>query len=124
MEPDGPSYVYAAELVRVIDGDTIEARIDQGFGNWTVQRLRLSGYNAPEVRGPQRPEGLQDRAALAGLLVGRPLLVRTIKLRGRDVRTFERYAADAWAAIPGGGYRAVAQAMIDLGFDVPREESP
>jgi endonuclease YncB( thermonuclease family) len=42
-------YTYAATLRRVIDGDTILARVDLGFRTWILQTFRLRGIDAPEV---------------------------------------------------------------------------
>ena len=41
---------YDAKIVRVIDGDTIDALIDLGFSVWIKKRIRMSGINAPESR--------------------------------------------------------------------------
>ena len=43
-------YIYKADLIRVVDGDTVELMIDQGFGNFTKQTMRLYGIDAPEIR--------------------------------------------------------------------------
>ena len=43
-------YIYNAKLVRVIDGDTIDAVIDLGFDVWVKKRVRLYGINTPETR--------------------------------------------------------------------------
>jgi micrococcal nuclease len=43
-------YIYKAELIRVVDGDTVELIIDQGFSNFTKQTMRLYGIDAPEMR--------------------------------------------------------------------------
>jgi micrococcal nuclease len=42
-------YIYKAELIRVVDGDTVELMIDQGFSNFTKQTMRLYGIDAPEM---------------------------------------------------------------------------
>ena len=42
-------YTYAASLVRVIDGDTLIARVDLGFRTWITQTFRLGGIDAPEM---------------------------------------------------------------------------
>ncbi|MCK5581398.1 MAG: thermonuclease family protein [Candidatus Omnitrophica bacterium] len=42
-------YTYPAFIARVVDGDTVDARIDVGFGIWVNERLRLKGINAPEI---------------------------------------------------------------------------
>jgi micrococcal nuclease len=43
-------YIYNAKLVRVIDGDTIDAVIDLGFDVWIKKRVRLYGIDTPETR--------------------------------------------------------------------------
>ncbi|MFH2010011.1 MAG: DUF1016 N-terminal domain-containing protein [bacterium] len=39
---------YVGVLERVIDGDTIEVRIDLGFDVWRVETIRLRGLDTPE----------------------------------------------------------------------------
>ena len=43
-------YEYKAKLIRVIDGDTIDAMIDLGFDVWIKKRIRLHGINTPPIR--------------------------------------------------------------------------
>ncbi len=43
-------YNYNAKCTRVVDGDTIDATIDLGFGVFVAKRIRLAGINAPESR--------------------------------------------------------------------------
>jgi len=43
-------YQYTCELIRVIDGDTVDAWIDLGFDIKIKKRIRLYGINAPETR--------------------------------------------------------------------------
>ena len=43
-------YKYKAKLIRVIDGDTVDALIDLGFDTWVKKRVRLHGINTPETR--------------------------------------------------------------------------
>jgi micrococcal nuclease len=43
-------YIYKAELIRVVDGDTVELMIDQGFSDFTEQKMRLYGIDSPEMR--------------------------------------------------------------------------
>jgi len=40
---------YPAELVRIIDGDTVQLRIDLGFFTWRLERFRLAGLDCPEI---------------------------------------------------------------------------
>jgi endonuclease YncB( thermonuclease family) len=43
-------YQYKAQVKAVIDADTIDVLVDLGFGVHTMQRLRLYGIDAPEMR--------------------------------------------------------------------------
>jgi len=47
--PDDLLYTYKARVLRVLDGDTIEAVIDLGFGITITQTLRLRGIDCPEL---------------------------------------------------------------------------
>ena len=56
-------YEYAAELVRVIDGDTVDCVIDLGFDIKYKCRVRLKGINTPEVRTRDLEEKKRGLAA-------------------------------------------------------------
>ena len=56
MAPED-QFVRRAELVRVIDGDTLRLRIDQGFGSTLLHNVRLSEVDAPEPRGVESLAG-------------------------------------------------------------------
>lgn len=41
-------YIYKAKCTNVIDGDTIDVRIDYGFNTYADKRLRLLNVDTPE----------------------------------------------------------------------------
>ena len=44
-------YVYRCNVVKIIDGDTVDVDIDLGFGVWMRnERVRLYGIDTPESR--------------------------------------------------------------------------
>ena len=44
-------YEYRCEILRVVDGDTVDVDIDLGFGvKYAKQRIRLYGIDTPESR--------------------------------------------------------------------------
>ena len=43
-------YIYKAELIRVVDGDTVDLISDLGFDTLKRERFRLYGIDAPELR--------------------------------------------------------------------------
>ena len=62
------TYVRNATVRKVVDGDTIEVVVDMGFRRYSVERLRVSRINTPEVRGEQRIEGLASKDFVVKLL--------------------------------------------------------
>lgn len=66
-------YKYNAKVVRIIDGDTIDALCDLGFDVWIKKRIRLYGIDAPETRTrdlDEKKQGLATKDKLTELLDG------------------------------------------------------
>ena len=55
------------EVVKVVDGDTVDAQIDLGFKVHHNIRVRLYGINAPESRTRDLEEKARGKAATARL---------------------------------------------------------
>jgi micrococcal nuclease len=101
---------YAAEVTRVIDGDTVEARVAVWMGQDVVTKVRLRGIDAPEIRGacgPERDQAIAARDALAKLVGQRPVTLAEIgpdKYFGRVVaRLLTAEGRDAGAALVADG---------------------
>jgi micrococcal nuclease len=99
---------YNAKVLRVIDGDTIEADIDLGFNLHFIAKVRLAGINAPELR---TLEGPASKARLTELLVA-PLIIRTTLNK-----EFEKYGR-VLGVLYGAGSLNVNQQMVSEGFAV------
>ena len=56
-------YNYKIEVLRVIDGDTIDAEIDLGFDVKIKKRIRFMGINTPESRTRDLEEKARGLAA-------------------------------------------------------------
>lgn len=80
-------FTYRAYIENVIDGDTLKARIDQGFGIWNRQVLRLRDIDAPEA-GTR--EGDAARTFVRSLLKEASLII----LRSSKSDKYDRYLAD------------------------------
>jgi micrococcal nuclease len=63
-----PMYQYKAKLIRVVDGDTVDALIDCGFSTFKKERIRLYGIDAPESRTRDKEEKERGLAAKARLI--------------------------------------------------------
>ena len=94
------AYVFRARLERIIDGDSLDLFIDCGLHAYRLERVRLYGVDAPEVRGPERPRGEDATEYVGQWLVEAhgnadnlawPLLVATYKSDA-----FGRYLALIW----------------------------
>ena len=56
-------YEYEIKVLRVVDGDTIDAQVDLGFKVHHNIRIRLYGINAPESRTRDLEEKKRGKAA-------------------------------------------------------------
>ena len=120
-----PERRYDAQLVRVIDGDTLQVTVtaraatrlpgqDIVLSTSTVETVRLAGVNAPEARGKCEAEKAAARAArlfLEERLRGTPLELVT---RGEEREKYSRVLADVQV-----GGKSVAAEMIERGLAVP-----
>ena len=54
--------------------------VNLGFHTWKhEEKLRLARINAPEVRGPEKPEGIKSRDWLRDKISGKKVLIKTVK---------------------------------------------
>jgi len=101
-------YTYKAIVERVVDGDTLIVKIDQGFDYRTRHYLRLRGIDCPELNVP---EGRKSKAFVEKQLSSSPEIVMA---SSRDDK-YGRYLADVW--IPQGKNRKdwiyLNQALLD-----------
>ncbi len=77
-------YEYRCEIVRVVDGDTVDVNIDLGFGTWIhKERIRFKGIDTPESRTrdlEEKKAGLYAKSVVEGFLpVGSTQVLRTTK---------------------------------------------
>ena len=69
-------YTYKARCISVYDGDSVTLDVDLGFNHWMLnQKIRLLGIDTPEIRGPERPEGLVSAERLRGLIEGKDVIM-------------------------------------------------
>lgn len=82
---------YRAQVLNVIDGDTVEARVHVWMGQEVITRVRLKDIDAPEIAGacaPERLQAMKARDRLAVLVQGPGVVlaeVRPDKYFGRVV---------------------------------------
>ena len=61
-------YYYKVEVLRIVDGDTVDVRVDLGFDVWHKCRVRLMGINAAESRTRDLEEKARGLAAKQWLI--------------------------------------------------------
>lgn len=64
MSKPTTQYDYRATVLRWVDGDTLDVRIDLGFEVAIVQRVRLYGVNTPEMNSTNPSDRTLARSAL------------------------------------------------------------
>ena len=71
-------YTYRAKITDVYDGDSFTADIDLGMGvHMHGVKIRLSYVNTPEIRGEERPKGLEVRDHVRELILGKEVVIQT-----------------------------------------------
>lgn len=86
---------YPAEVVRTIDGDTVECRVDLGFDVTRTVHVRVRGLYCPELHGADRDRGAAALAAARAILPpGTPARLTAYVSGGVLVKTFDRYVGD------------------------------
>ena len=66
-------FKYNAKVIRVVDGDTVDALVDLGFSTFKKVRIRMMGINAPESRTrdmEEKAKGLAAKDRVKQLLAG------------------------------------------------------
>ena len=95
---------YRADVLRVIDGDTLRVRAHIWLGHSVEVSVRVRGIDAPEIRGKcasERSLAAQAKSAAASL-VGKRVLLRDVgpdKYAGRVVATVETATGDLAEAL-------------------------
>jgi endonuclease YncB( thermonuclease family) len=98
-------YTYSAEVLKVVDADTLELDIDVGFNTWMKHKVRLRGINCPELKtkkGEKAKKFVEKEltdSAHASDAIRYPLnAIRSTQVIIRTYRTekFGRYLVDLW----------------------------
>lgn len=100
-------YLYKVKVLRVVDGDTVDLRVDLGFRTYMTLRFRLVNMDAPE-RGQTGWKESGDH--LAFLLADKDIVAET----QLDPDNFGRWLCELF-----DGSQSINQQMIDDGYAVP-----
>jgi micrococcal nuclease len=98
-------FYRAGFISGVVDGDTIDARIDAGWSLWLHERLRLESVNTPETKGAEKLAGRFVKDLVASWLpegtavrLASTVFDRTGRARGKYGRTVALvyHAEEGW----------------------------
>lgn len=81
-------YVFKAEVLRVIDGDTLEAKIDLGFNTYAIKKIRLLSVDTPEKKQENYEEAKEFTAQR---VEGKEVYIQTYK-----TEAFGRYLGNVF----------------------------
>ena len=121
-------YHYKATIIRVIDGDTIEARVDLGFKVQITQKFRLLAIDTPELRGKLKNEGRAAASHLIKLICSHAanledgklpdgaLAVIQIETLKDKTGKYGRYLATLWGLDQNGSMVNINQKMVHDGY--------
>jgi len=114
---------YEVELLKVVDGDTVDVNINLGFGIWLRdERVRIMGIDTPESRTSDKVEkvfGLAAKDRLKHLLEDGGVLITTEDRDGEDMKgKFGRILGDFEVEEYMGQPRRVTDIMIEEGHCV------
>ena len=101
----------AAEVIRVVDGDTLAVRAHIWLGQEVVIRVRLDGVDAPELRAACREERRLAEAAKAFLeaeLADRRVVLRRIR--------HGKFAGRVLARVATADGRSLAGMLLERGL--------
>ena len=98
-------YTYAATVLKVVDGDTVDFNIDLGFKLSIKLRGRFAGLNAPEGKQTEASAWLAQQ-----LPIGKEVVVETKK-------TQEKYGR--WLVTVFIGDRNLNEELLELGLAMP-----
>jgi endonuclease YncB( thermonuclease family) len=109
-EPGSVRMVHPAEVMRVIDGDTFEARVHLWPGLDVTTRIRLRGIDAPELKArcsEERTKAEAAREALRAMLDQGEVGISRVML--------DKYGGRVVADASTSGTPDVSAALLDAG---------
>lgn len=107
-------YNYKAEVLKVIDGDTLDVRVSLGFDTYTKKRVRLYGIDTPETRTRDLEEKERGFAAKERIIEILNLNNNEILIRSHGVGKYGRCLGEIF--VETLGTTSVQQTLINEGL--------
>tara|TARA_R110002110_G_scaffold9379_2_gene46219 strand:+ start:244 stop:612 length:369 start_codon:yes stop_codon:yes gene_type:complete len=106
-------YNYKISVLKVVDGDTIDAEIDLGFDIKVKKRVRFLGINAPESRTrdlEEKARGLAAKDRVKALLEG----CKNIQLHSHGIGKFGRCLGEIFLDTVDGQEKLTVESLNEL----------
>lgn len=119
--PRPEPFAYEGRLVRVVDGDTIEADVDLGHNIWKHgQSIRLLYVSAPDVRkdDPESRRATREATLTLEMIAPRGTL---LLIASKELDSFGRMLAIVWA---GNATESLNQQMLASGTTTVWQRKP
>lgn len=113
-------YEYAATVLRIYDGDTLEASIDLGFRLSFRTMVRLTGVDTPEL---PTPDGARAKQALADMVQQTQQHVVLKTTLNHEFEKFGRVLAEVYATVEPNR-PSMNERLIRGGFAKPYTGGP
>ena len=104
-----------AQIIKVVDGDTVQVRAEIWPNQYVITDIRIGGIDTPEKGGRAGCPQEAARAKEASALSGRMLDNKTVEVSNLQ---FEKYGGRLLGDVAVGG-RDVAQTLIAQGYAKP-----
>ena len=106
-------YNYKISVLKVVDGDTIDAEIDLGFDIKVKKRVRFLGINAPESRTrdlEEKARGLAAKDRVKALLEG----CKNVQLHSHGIGKFGRCLGEIFLDTVDGQEKLTVESLNEL----------
>lgn len=113
------TWTVPADVVRVIDGDTLVCNLDLGWGLWRFQvHVRLARCNAPELKAPGGQEAKAYVKRLLADSIAHSQALPSVTIISHSVDKYGRTLADV--IVPDGalGFN-LNDLLLTSGYAVP-----
>jgi len=111
------NFIRGFELIRVINGDTVEGYVDLGFRKYDTMRFRLQGVVAPSMRSKDSKE--KERAKAAKMWLQQRLQKHKLFIKVFKTNKFDKYLITLYANDGN-----INEEMLKSGHVKPFEKKP
>jgi len=112
---DDKLFWYKAEVIRVVDGDTIKLEFDMGLAVYHYISLHLKGVDTPEIFGVNKESEEYARGIAAKTFVEECLLGKTVWVHTYKDKTgkYGRYLGDVFFQDEEGKHVSISKLLLE-----------